>query len=301
MKPAAPAVWADPAVIAGLDLADLDRLREAGAVEVFVPAARLDWEAAAFPPLTAAPVSPRPVDCRRPWWSRAPGRPAPRRTPGRRRATGWPSELRAVALAAERAGLIPVGFHFAPRLARRPGERLPPTPPSSPRSAASSTRGSTCRPTSIAAVVGDPEARDLADAVDFLVVLLFGQRPGEDGRRRGLGSRRGGGPRPRPGRARRALLGAGDDPGKPDDPRRLRARRWPGHGRLSRPAGRRPRPLPQPVAGVRRRQPPDHRLRSRPTDPSWATASSSAASGFAPFAPIPTTSSSCPAASPAWS
>ena len=170
-KQAAPAVWADPAVIADLDLAVLDRLRKAGAAEVFVPAVHLDWEGDA-PALTVAP-----------------GLAAPRRLPATLVVEGaWPAgapadskavvdrlseELRAAALAAERAGLIPVGFHFALRLAGDEG--------------------------SLAAYAGvlaalrceidprlylssdldrqrldDPETRELASAVDFLVVRLFG-------------------------------------------------------------------------------------------------------------------------------
>jgi hypothetical protein len=177
MKPAAPAVWADPAVIAGLDLDDLDRLREAGAVEVFVPAAHLDWAGGGLPTLTADP-----------------GLTAPRRLPATLVVEGtWPAgapadakavvhrladELRAVALAAERGGLIPVGFHFVPRMAPDQGSLAAYAAVLAalrreldPRLYLSSNLDRRR--------LGDPEARELAGAVDFLVVLLFGQRPGE--------------------------------------------------------------------------------------------------------------------------
>jgi hypothetical protein len=178
-KAAAPAVWSDAGVLAATSLADLDRLRDAGAGEVFVEALRLEAGADGAPSVAVLP-----------------GLAAPRRLPATLVVTGsWPQigedsdrrkaaakslgdGLRAAALAAESAGLVPVGFHFAPRLPAGEGvlagyaevlRQLRRQLDSRLYLSANLDRRR----------LGDPDARRLADAVDFLVVFLYGQRPNE--------------------------------------------------------------------------------------------------------------------------
>lgn len=177
-KAPAPAVWCRPSTLASLGLGDLDRLREAGVRELFVEAARLDWRGGGEPQLIAASEL-----------------VAPRRLPATLVISGdWPApgifaddpagaarrlgeRLRSLALAAEGGGLLPVGFHFAPRVATEAGAL------GGFAAVLGALRREVDRSIFVSAdldpsLLTDPDAARLAGAVDFLVVFLYGTRPG---------------------------------------------------------------------------------------------------------------------------
>lgn len=177
-KPPAPAVWSDAPALAGLDLADLDRLREAGAGEVFLEAVRLAGGPDGAPALVVVPdlaaVHRLPVTL-------VVGGDGPLSAVGEEPAAAarrLGEGLRAAALGAERAGLIPIGFHVAPRLAA--GEEAL----AAYADVLAALRREIDPRLFLSADLdrrrlGDPAARRLAGAADFLVAFLYGQRPGE--------------------------------------------------------------------------------------------------------------------------
>lgn len=169
-KPPRSVLWVGTA--ASMDFADLASLEAVGVGELFVEAARLDWSGPAPRLESLLTLS------------------LPRRTGVTLVVAGsWPQgevpavpvakalgrEMARLADAAQAQGLEPLGFHFdvdaSGRLASYAGtlSALQSELPGQPFLSATVAR----------AWLDDPDLAAVADAVDFLVAFVYGQRPGE--------------------------------------------------------------------------------------------------------------------------
>lgn len=170
-KPAGSALWADAAAVAALPPGTLERLREAGVRELFVPAGRLDW-AGGEPRLEVVLDGTLP---RRAPVTLVVGGTAPPPEAGERLGR----ELARLRLAAEGRGLLAVGVHLD--LAAPPGpEALEVLADVLDAARPALGEGLYLSARLDAERLDAPEAERLAEAADFVVCPLYGQRPEED-------------------------------------------------------------------------------------------------------------------------
>lgn len=172
-KPPGSALWSDAETLSALPPGTLERLREAGLRELFVPAGRLAWPGGE-PRLevTLGGALPR----------RAPvtlvvAGDAPPPGAGEEAGAALGRELARLRLAAEGSGLLAVGLHL---------DLATPTAEALERAAAAFAAA---RPALGEGVflsarldperIDEPAARALAEAVDFVVCPLYGQPPDE--------------------------------------------------------------------------------------------------------------------------
>lgn len=168
-KPAGSALWADAAVVAALPPGTLERLREAGVRELFVPAGRLEWSGGE-PQLEVTLEAPLP---RRAPVTLVVSGGAPPAEAGERLGR----ELARLRLAAEGRGLLAVGVHLdldLPSAAALEAlaEAIEAARPELGEGLHLSARLDPER-------LDEPAAETLARAADFLVCPLYGQPPGE--------------------------------------------------------------------------------------------------------------------------
>lgn len=175
-RPEGSALWAGSGAVAALPPGTLERLREAGVRELFVPAAELAWDGGA-PRLEVTLEGPLPR--RVPATLVVSGAAPPGGSEEEAEAAGEAlgRELARLRLAAEGRGLLAVGVHLdlaspsSGSLARL-AEVVEAARPELGEGLFLSARLDPER-------IGDPEAERLAAAADFLVCPLYGQRPEE--------------------------------------------------------------------------------------------------------------------------
>ena len=154
-----------------LTAAAQNRLAALGLKEIYLDAAELDWSGTVHLRRIKAPAIPR----RTPTTLVVSGLWLPGDRPPEAMATALRSELSALRIEAEQVGLLVTGFHFAVE----PGESA-----ESLGRTLARLRASLGSNTFLSASLGrkaleGPGAQAIADGVDFVVSLLYGQRPGE--------------------------------------------------------------------------------------------------------------------------
>ncbi len=147
------------------------RLSGLGAREIFVDAAELDWNGGVRLIRIAAPAIPR----RTPTTLVVSGRWLSGDRPPEQLATALLSELSGLRIAAEQDGLLVTGFHF---------EVEPGAKGESYGNTLKRLRSGLGNSTYLSAgldrrALEGPDAQAIADAVDFFVCMIYGQRPGE--------------------------------------------------------------------------------------------------------------------------
>lgn len=177
-KPAGSALWASARAVAALPPGTLERLRDAGVRELFVPAAELVWEGG-VPRLEVLLDGPLPRRAPATLVVAGGGLPGSLDQGDAAEAAGerLVRELARLRLAAEGRGLLVVGVH------------LDLAPPAGASLAGLAALIEAARPGLGEGLflsarldperLGEPEAERLAEAADFLVCPLYGQRPEE--------------------------------------------------------------------------------------------------------------------------
>jgi hypothetical protein len=168
------AVWATPAALAALDAAALDDLRAAGVRELFLEAGTVSWAGATprlAPDLAPAPRQlPATLVVAGAW---PPAAAAEADAPGV--AARLAEQLAALALAAEGQGWLPVGFHLQPPAGGGDLRALAAVAPE-----LAGLLGQALLSVGLDRhQLADEQARGVAQGVDFVVSVLYGQPPGE--------------------------------------------------------------------------------------------------------------------------
>lgn len=167
------ALWAGAPAVAALPPGTLERLREAGVRELFVPAARVSWPGGR-PRLDVLLDGPLP---RRVPATLVVGGEGPPAGAGEAAGEELGRELARLRLAAEGSGLLAVGIHLD--LAVPAGASLADLAALIEAVRPGLGEGLLLSARLDAGRLADPDAERLAEAVDFLICPLYGQRPEE--------------------------------------------------------------------------------------------------------------------------
>lgn len=167
------ALWAGTPAVAALPPGTLERLRDAGIRELFVPAAEVSWEGGrARLEITLDGPLPRRVPA-----TLVVGGEGPPAGAGEAAGEGLGRELARLRLAAEGKGLLAVGVHLdqEPAAGGSLADLAALIEAARPEAGEGLLLSARLDPERLA----DPGAERLAEAADFLVCPLYGQRPEE--------------------------------------------------------------------------------------------------------------------------